>query len=356
MRDVKVVQLDSVNVAARTHYMPFYSRLGPYDAAKLDTWASSSGELFEYWCHAASVAPIEHYSLFDWRRNSFGTWKSIEELLTEHPDYVDRVFEEVATNGPISTSDLEDGGERQGAWWGWGKGKLALEYLFANGRITSYRGNNFTRIYDLPDRLIPEEHRNGSPSKDESYRTLLLLAAEAYGVATDRDLADYYRMSLKEARIILEQLVAEGALEPATVAGWADPAYLHPRAKRPRSINNRTLLSPFDSMVWERDRTLRLFDFHYRIEIYVPKEKRQYGYYVLPFMLDGELVGRVDVKADRAASQLLVQAAHVEPGRDPARVATELGAELETFAEFLTMDDVVVVRQGDLAGHLSAVL
>lgn len=354
VRQVKVIQLDSVNVAARTHYMPFFSRLGAYDREKLDAWTSTSGELFEYWCHAASLAPMEHYGLFDWRRKLARPWTSLAEIEKEHPGYVDAVYRQVVENGPMTASDLENSGARAGEWWGWSDGKLVLEYLFAQGRITSYRGPNFSRVYDIPERVIPEQHRSETPTEQESYRSLLGHAAEAFGIATAKDLADYYRMKVVPARATLDAMVAAGELIDVTVTGWSEPAYLHPDAKQPRTVIGRALLSPFDSMVWERDRTLRIFDFHYRIEIYVPKPKRQYGYYVLPFMLDGELVGRVDLKADRGTGRLLVQASHFEPGRDPMRVGRELAAELHTYMDFLGLDDMVVVRRGDLAPHVAA--
>lgn len=353
MRTVKVVQLDSVNVAARTHYMPFYARLGPYDRDKLDRWAANSGELFEYWCHCAAWAPIGDYPLFDFRRDEMqGNWaKSVDE---EHPGYIDAVYEEVAANGPMTISDLDDPGGRTGPWWGYGKGKIALEYLFHKGRVASYRGPNFVRVYDIPERVIPAEHLNGGMAKDKSHRVLVAQAAEALGVATAKDLGDYYRTGVRAIQGAIDELATAGELIAVNVEGWKDQAYLHSNAKRPRSISGRTLLSPFDSMVWDRARIERIFDFHYRIEIYVPEAKRQFGYYVLPFLLDGHLVARVDLKADRKAGRLLVQSSHAEPDVDEARVVRELAAELETFAQFLDLGDVAVRRNGDLSGSLRA--
>lgn len=244
--------------------------------------------------------------------------------------------------------------------WNWSPGKHALEYLFWSGRITARRGPNFERWYDLPERALPARVLDApTPERAEALKELLVLGARSHGVGTAKDLADYFRLNVPESRPLLAELVAEGRLLPAEVRGWKDRAYLHPEARRPNNPTGRALLSPFDSLVWERARTERIWGFRYRIEIYVPKPKRVFGYYVLPFLLDGRLVARVDLKADRKAGVLLVQAAHAEPHvlDDPGRtahVAAELAAELASLAAFLSLDGVEVVGPGDLAPALAA--
>jgi uncharacterized protein YcaQ len=285
--------------------------------------------------------------------DAIGQWRAIRELDYEHPGYVERVFEEIAAHGPLTVSDLSDPGSRTGPWWGYGRGKITLEWLFAKGRIVAWRDRNFTRVYDIPERVIPERVRSiEAPDRSDAYRTLLLLAARHHGLGTANDLADYYRLLVSDARPILESLVDAGALERVEVEGWSGPVYLDPQARLPRRITGAALLSPFDPVVWHRGRVERLFDFSYRIEIYVPQPKRVYGYYVLPFMLDGELVGRVDLKADRKARVLRVQAAHAEDGRDHRRVGGALASELHRMATWLDLDGVTVVRKGNLSATL----
>ena len=257
----------------------------------------------------------------------------------------------------LTASDLEDPGERGGPWWGYAPGKHALEWLFARGRITAYRTPRFGRVYDIPERVIPQWARERSaPDRDAAYRLLLMDAAKHHGVGTVADLADYHRLNKPHARAALADLVAEGALTSVTVDGWHHEAFLHPGAVLPRRVAAATVLSPFDSLVWHRDRVERLFGFRYRIEIYVPRPQRIYGYYVLPFLLDGHLVGRVDLKAERDAGRLLVRASHIEEGHDPDRVAGALARELETLSEWLELDDVVVEEVGGLAYPLRRAL
>ncbi len=350
---VGLLQLDSVNVLERSHYLPMFSRLGPYDRAAFDRWTVSSGELFEYWGHEASLIPVGRYPTFRFRMGEMKPWGSVRRLLEERPDYIDGVLGQVADRGPLTAADLEDAGERGGPWWGYAPGKHALEWLFASGRITAYRSSSFGRRYVLPGRVVPASALEGPPpNRTEAYRTLLVDAARHHGIGTTADLADYHRPHKPTARPILEDLVAEGAVIPVTVEGWRHPAYLHPDAATPRRATGTALLSPFDSLIWNRDRVERIFGFRYRIEIYVPKDQRQYGYYVLPFLLDGNLVARVDLKADRKARRLLVQAAHLEPGCDTSRVAPPLVNELEAMASWLGLDDVVVAERGDLARSL----
>ena len=352
---VGLLQLDSVNVLERSHYLPMFSRLGPYDRAAFDRWTVSSGELFEYWGHEASLIPVGRYPMFRFRMGEMQPWGSVRRLLDERPGYVEGVLEQVAERGPLTVADLDDAGERGGPWWGYAPGKHALEWLFASGRVTAYRSPTFGRRYDLPERVIPAALLGGSPpDRTEAYRTLLVDAARHHGIGTAADLADYHRLHKPTARPILEDLALEGVVVPVAVDGWRHPAYLHPDAAMPRRSAGTALLSPFDSLIWNRDRVERIFGFRYRIEIYVPKEQRVYGYYVLPFMLDGDLVARVDLKADRKARRLLVQAAHLEPGHDVSRVSPPLADELQAMASWLGMGEIVVVDRGDLAGSLRA--
>jgi hypothetical protein len=354
---VGIIQLDSVNVVSRTHYLPFLARLGPYPAEKLDAWAHAGHELFEYWGHAASLLPVEVQPLLRWRMAGMRPWGGVKTLLREHPDYIESVYEEIVAHGPLRVGQLQEPGERLGSWWGWGEGKIALEWLFATGRITAIRDKNFHRLYDIPERALPAEVLAApTPDPREAKRQLLLRSARQHGIGTAWDLSDYYRLGVKNGRPLLEELAEEGKLEKVRVRGWDDVAYRYPEATVPRRIEGAALLSPFDSLVWCRERVERLFDFHYRIEIYVPKPKRQYGYYVLPFLRDGELVGRVDLKADRKAGVLRVPAVWVEPGRDRAAVARAMAGELHAMAEFLGLGSVDVAGKGDLAAELRWVL
>jgi len=351
---VGLLQLDSVNVLERSHYLPVFSRLGSYDRGAFDRWTISSGELFEYWGHEASLIPSEWYPTFRFRMAEMKPWGSVRRLIDEQPGYIDGVLEQVADRGPLTVADLEDAGERGGSWWGYAPGKHALEWLFASGRVTAYRSPTFGRRYDLPDRVLPASALEASsPDRTEAYRALLVDATRHHGVGTASDLADYHRLHKPTARPMLEDLAAEGLVTRVIVEGWRHPAYLHPAVAMPRRAPGTALLSPFDSLVWNRDRVERLFGFRYRIEIYVPKEQRQYGYYVLPFLLDGDLVARVDLKADRKGRRLLVQAAHLEPGQDASRVSAPLEAELRAMASWLGLDEVVVVDRGDLARSLT---
>ena len=348
---IGLVQLDSVNVFSRTHYMPFFSRLGVYDRAALDAWLWESGEVFEYWGHEASLIPVRDHRLWRWRMNGDFKWGSLERIKNEHPEYLDQVLDQVRERGPLRTADLHDPGERGGStMWDWPKGKVALEALFLGGHVTTAHRPNFTRMYDLSERVIPEEHFDAEGlEREEAQSILLLKAARSMGVATAADLADYHRIRMPEARPLIERLADAGELVEVEVEGWGRTAYLHPESRLPRKVEGRALLSPFDNLVWYRDRVERLWDFHYRIEIYVPEPKRVYGYYVLPFLLDEELVARVDLKTDRKKLSLLVKGVFAEPGVDRARVARELRAELELTASWLGLDDVVVSRNGNLA-------
>jgi uncharacterized protein len=351
---VGVIQLDSVNVFSRAHYMPFFSRIGPYDRAALDHWLWQSGEMFEYWGHMASLLPSEQHRLFRWRMSHGWTWNRAEQLIAEQPGYLEAVLDEVRDKGPLKTSHLDDPGERHGdAMWNWSNGKVALEMLFIQGRVTTAARPNFTRMYDIPERVIPERYLNSaSPGHDEALGELLMAAARAMGVATADDLADYYRIRMPAARPVLRRLAAAGDLEQVEVEGWGKPAYLHPDVPLPRWSRGTALLSPFDNLIWYRPRVERLWDFHYRIEIYVPEEKRVHGYYVLPFLFDGDLVARVDLKTDRSNKTLQVKGAFAEPNVNLEKVGRELRRELDLVAEWMELDGVVVDRNGDLFEYL----
>ncbi len=356
------LQLDSVNVFSRAHYMPVFSRLGPYDRTLLDRISAhdaplATRRLVEYWAHEASLIPVENHPLFRWRMAGVDAeaWGSIRRVVRERPELVRDTLELVAEQGPIraSATGIPRPEPRPGHMWNWHDGKVALEYLFFTGRVAAAGRVNFERLYDLPERVLPAEVA-GAPTPDpgEAQRQLVRIAAAALGVATEPDLGDYFRLPRADSKARVAELVAAGELTEVEVAGWGAPAYLWPAARRPRRVQARALLSPFDSLVWFRPRAERLFGFRYRIEIYVPAAKRVYGYYVLPFLLGDTLVARVDLKSDRQNGSLLVQAAFAEPGVDHGRVVAELAAELRVTAHWLGLKDVVVRGRGDLAPAL----
>ena len=351
---IGLVQLDSVNVFSRTHYLPFFSRIGPYDRDSLDDWIWNSGEMFEYWGHEASVIPVHDHRLFRWRMEQSLKWKRLKELEEKQPGYVEDVYQQVVDRGPLQTRDLDRPGERdREAMWGWNNGKVALEVLFLQGRVTTSHRPNFVRMYDVTERVIDPEHLEGSaPIHDEALTELLLKAASAMGVGTAEDLADYYRIRMPAARPLLRRLAEDERLVEVQVEGWDKPAYLHPDASLPRKARGTALLSPFDNLIWYRPRVERLWDFHYRIEIYVPEPRREYGYYVLPFLLDGILVARVDLKTDRRSNVLKVQGAFAEPDVDLKRVGRALRRELDMIASWLELDDLTIGRNGDLYQYL----
>lgn len=352
---VNLVQLDSVNVFVRSHYMPFFSRLGPYDPAALDRWLWRSGEIFEYWGHEASLIPVIDHPLFRWRMEGGWHWKRLEKMLAERPDVLDRVEREVAEKGPLRTAHLEDPGERDGQeMWGWSDGKVALEALFLTGRITTAYRDNFVRHYDLAERVLPATVLEAStPRTEAAQMEMLCKSAHSLGVATYDDLADYYRLRRPLARVLLERLVERGDLVEVEVEGWGKTAYMHPDAVIPRRVEGSCLLSPFDSLIWYRPRTERIFGFHYRIEIYVPAARRIYGYYVLPYLVDGRLVARVDLKSERNDSRLVVKGAFSEDGIDREAVARSLAADLETTGRWLGLGEVEVTGNGDLGEPLA---
>jgi uncharacterized protein YcaQ len=357
---VGLIQIDSVNVIVRSQELPLFARLGPHRRDLLSAMVDD-GELFEYWGHEASLLPVEVFPLLRWRMEAAGAkaagWNGLIRLARERPDYVEAVYDEVAERGVISAGELDDPGDKSGPWWGWRHGKQALEYLFWCGRLSARRRTSFERVYDLTERMIdPEILARPVPSEADAQKELLVRAARSQGIGTARDLADYFRINVPVARKLVAELAEEGRLVPVTVEGWRDPAFLHPEARTPRRVDARALLSPFDSLVWERSRTERIFDFRYRLEIYTPAPKRVYGYYVLPFLLGDALVARVDLKADRTDGVLLVRGAFAEAGHDPLGIAEPLAEELALLGGWLGLDRVVVHDHGDLAPALRAVV
>ncbi len=352
-----ILQLDSVNVFARSHFMPMFSRLGPYDRDALDRWLWASGENHEFWSHEASITAMEHYPLLRHRMGQ-RRWSTGAKYAAENADYVAAVLSEVAADGPISVGELSDPGERSGPWWGYSQGKMALEWLYHNGQLSvAHRTKSFVTHYDLAERVVPEAHRSGDElSEAAAARHMLLLAAKSHGIGTAKDLADYFRLKLPVARPALAELVQEGLLEPVTVEGYDVPLYLDPAAKRPRVINASTFLSPFDPVTWFRPRAEQLFNFEYKIEIYVPEAKRVYGYYSLPFLLDDHLVGRADIKADRKAGRLLAKASFIETGHDSVRVGEAMAAQLRVMAEWSNLDEIEVHSKGNVAAHVKKAL
>ncbi len=353
-----LIQIDSVNVLVRSQELPLFARLGTHPRSLIAD-ATSAHELFEFNVHEACHVPVELHPNLRWYMAQDHRWKAVAAIRRDRPRFIDDVLARVRDEGPLVAGDLNQRVGPKSSWWDWDDGKVALEYLLNAGVLTAVRRpSDFARVYDLTERVIPENILAvPTPGEHEARKNLLELAARHHGIGTVEDLADYHRQKPLQCRPLVAELVEEGRLIPATVDGWTKPAYLHPGAARPRRVTARALLSPFDPVVWFRDRALRVFGFHYRIEIYVPKPKRQYGYYVLPFLLGDELVGRVDLKADRATGRLLVQGAFGEPGIDAAYVAEELAAELVEMAEWLSLPaGIVVAPHGDLAPALTHAL
>jgi uncharacterized protein len=364
---IRLLQLDSVNVAVRAHYMPLFSRLGRYQRALVDdaAWAHTARRprlLVEYWAHEASLLPVADWPLLRSKAKREGWWRHYAVLVDSRPGLVDDVLAAVKELGPVGAGELETalggpaGRRPPGAsWWERSEVKRICEYLFGIGALTTGTRRHFQRLYDLPERVLPPDVLAApAPAEDEAARALTRRAAAALGVATEPDLRDYYRIGPEPSRRAVAELVEAGELEPVEVRGWRQPAYRVPGTPVPRRVSGRALLCPFDPLIWERARTERIFGFRYRIEIYVPEPKREYGYYVFPFLLDGELVARVDVKADRRAGVLRVPGAFAEPGVDVIRVAAELAAELREMADWLELDGVLVGERGDLASLLAS--
>jgi uncharacterized protein len=356
LKQVGLLQIDSVNVLARGHYLTLFGRLGPYPLELVDNAAwYAPRRLFEYWGHEASLLPVTTQPLLRWRmqRAHDDAWGSMRRVAQERPELVERVLAAVAERGPIAASEVEEEGPRRGEpWWSWSDSKRAFEFLFWSGQITSARRRRFERLYDLPERVLPRGVVAApTPAPQDAQRELVRIAARSLGVAAERDLRDYFRLPLAETRGRVAELVEAGELLPVAVEGWSTTAYLWHGMSVPRQVDGRALIGPFDSLIWERSRVERLFGFRYRIEIYVPAAKRVHGYYVLPFLMGERLVGRVDLKADRAAGELRVRAAHGEPDA-PKEIAAALMEELGQMAGWLGLERVKIEPTGDLAAAL----
>ncbi len=390
---IGVLQLDSVNVLCRSHYLPVFARLGPYPRSLLDrmAWGTGRRDLFEYfWGHKAALIPLSSYPLLRWRMTAASrqVWDGeldpdlevpwavvagMRRLSDERPGLIDQVRAVVADRGPLGAGSADPDGLRRaasdpdpdpttGRMWNWQDAKIAIEYLFSTGEVTIAGRRNFERLYDLTERVLPAEVLSRpAPAAGEAQRELVRIAARASGVATARELCSatgkgYITLPKNVGERRIAELVAAGDLVPVRVDGVTQQSYLWSEAREPRRLPARALLSPFDSLIWNRDRTERLFGFHYRISIYTPEAQRAHGYYVLPFLLGDRLVARVDLKADRKAAALVVPTVHVEPGEPVDEVATELAAELRLMASWLELDDVVVSGRGDLAPALTVAL
>jgi len=359
---IQVLQLDSVSVAVRAHYAPIFSRLGPYDRGLLEraAWSHSARSprlLVEYWAHEAALVAVDDWPLLRWRMREYADGRWGKEIVRKNRQLAADVVAAVAELGPSTAGQIEahlaaEPRGRKGPWWDRSDTKWVAEALFASGTLTTATRVGFARHYDLSERVLPPEVFAREVPDADAVRALVLRSATALGVGTETDIRDYFRLGAGQAKPVIADLVAEGELEQVEVQGWSAPAYLRAGQTVPRVNRGTALLCPFDPLIFFRPRVERLFDFHYRIEIYVPEPKRQFGYYVWPLMLDGELVGRVDLKADRARGALHAVGAFVEPGQDPGRVAEAMAGELRTMATWLDLDDVVVGERGELVAEL----
>jgi len=363
LRRLHLIQMDSVNVLQRAHFMPLYSRLGPYPVGLLERAAyRKPRELFEFWGHEASLITTDLQPLFRWRmaRAADFAWGSITRVMTEQPELVAWVLDEVRGRGPITAAEIEhDAPRRKDHWgWNWSVVKQALEWLFYTGQVTAAeRTTSFARRYDLPERVLPAAVLDApTPAYPDAIRALVEMSARALGVAAEPEIRDYFRLPVEGFKQAIAELVDDKVLIPVTVQGWRAPAYLHHAAKIPRWVRASTLVSPFDPLIWERGRTERLFDLAYRIEIYVPAPQRLYGYYVLPFLLGDRFAARVDLKADRKAGVLEIPAAWLEPTADQEETAVALAAELHRLAGWLGLEAIAAPIKGDFAGPLAAAL
>ena len=340
IKKLGVIQIDSVNVLVRSQELPLFSRLGDHDRNAIPK-ATSQGKIFEYWGHEAAHLPVELHPMFRFKMHAARSGKlkhwGLTSFYAENKAFVKRILKHVEVNGSTSARELSTRTTKKSSWWDWDEAKTALEYLFLTGELMSCgRGSDFARVYDTPERVLPEKIlQMPTPSETDARKDLLVRAMRAQGVATLRDLADYYRQKPAVVKPLVGELVEQGVLHEVAVDGWNDAAYVHRNAQLPKRLFATALLSPFDSLVWCRPRNERLFNFHYRIEIYTPEAKRKFGYYVLPFMVNGEIVGRVDLKADRENSKLLVQSVHTERGVKRETINRALNAELDLMASWL---------------------
>jgi len=353
-----LVQIDSVNVFERSHYLPLFARLGSYDKAKLDDLTfTRKGRYVEYWAHEAALIPVETWSLFRWRMAEYrrdaerdsSSWASANEPM------LDWLRQELAEKGPLAAREVEhDANTRTGPWWGWSDVKIGLETLFRWGEVVSAGRSRFERVYGLAEQVLPPTVLDRDIAPRQAQKQLVTHAARAYGVATTSDIADYFRLKKVPVAELLRELAEQGVVRPVSVEGWRHAAWLHREARAPRKIETAALLSPFDPIVWHRDRAERLFDFHYRIEIYTPAHRRVFGYYSLPILVDDTLVGRIDLKNDRKAGVLRVQSAWHEPHADPHGVAERIGPVLQSTAAWQGLSSIAVAGRGNLAKAIAA--
>jgi uncharacterized protein YcaQ len=345
IRRLGLLQIDSVNVLVRSHYLPLFSRLGAYDRSALDGLAyGKTRNLYEYWAHEASLVPLETFPFLRWRmeraRRGLGIWQGLAEIARDRPALVESVEAELRRRGPLSASDFENA-VGSGSWWGWSDVKRALEYSFRTGTVTTRtRRPSFERVYDLTERVFPQIYAARVLDEASAQRELVRIAARAFGVATESDLRDYFRLQPADSKARVAELVELGELVPVAIEGWKSLAYLDAARALPRKVAASALLSPFDSLVWHRPRTSRLFDFEYRLEIYTPSHKRVHGYYVLPYLVDEALVARVDLKAERTAGILRVQAIHYEAQANRGAVLERLKPDLAALAAWLGLEGV----------------
>lgn len=349
---IGLVQIDSVNVVVRSHYLPVFSRLGAYDRGLLDAaaYAGRRRSLFEYWGHEASLLPVDLHPLVRWRmaraERYTGIYGGLARFAREHRPLIARTLAEVRDRGPLGAGDMSGHRPTGAAWWGWSDVKTALEFLFWTGAITTAARRNFERVYDLTERVLPPAVlAAATPPEDVAQRALIHIAAQVLGVATERDLRDYFRIDVADAKMRISELVESGTLLPVVVEGWSTIAYVLPGIRVPRRMEATALLSPFDSLVWERSRIERLFQFTYRLEIYTPKHKRRHGYYVLPFLFGDRLAARVDLKSRRESSTLDALAIHYEDARPARSLTSALHAELRRLAGWLELERVKLPPQ-----------
>jgi uncharacterized protein YcaQ len=359
MDTVRILQLDFVNVLMPAHYLVAWSRLGAYDVDRLLGFLYGSGDYTEHWAHEASIIPAAYWPALDYRRRAHKPWRqSPVHLLDDLDGYLQALLERIGAEGPLTASDFDDplALERREGDWHRSLPRHALEVHFGRGSLAvRTRLPNFQRVYDLPERVLPGHHDLPAMDKAAAHRLLLADAARAFGVATASDLVDYFRMSPRVARPLLEDLVEMGALRPVRVEGWREDSFLSRQARLPRIIPGASLVSPFDPLVWFRPRAERLFGFRYRIEIYVPEAQREWGYYVLPFRYGDRLVGRLDLKADRKTRTLLVRKSYVEQlsGLATGEVAAAMARELTSLAEWLELDGIDVTRHNAFSRQLA---
>ena len=359
-----VVQIDSVNVLARAHTLPVFSRLGRYKTQDLHALAYGGRKraLFEYWGHEASLLPVDLQPLLRWRMaraaRGEGIYGAIAQFGRERRELIEQVRGELAERGPLAAGELSHQHKGEGGWWGWSEGKRAVEWLFWAGAVTTAtRRGTFERVYGLTEQVLPRSViEMPTPDEADAQRALLRISAQCLGVATERCLRDYFRLRPADARPRIAELVEAGDLIPMAVEGWDKIAYLSRDARRPRRMEAQALLAPFDPLIWQRDRVEALFGARIRLELYTPREKRTHGYYVLPFLLGDRIVARVDLKADRAVSALRVQAAHAETGVTKGSIVEPLAAELRLMAAWLGLEKIRIERAGDLARVLAGAL